>query len=83
MAFRPFARRHGRGCPVLETAPGRARGFRFCRRKPLCLSCAPPLGPSRVAGIAPAGALSRTWRALPRYISGGFRRLPLFEARRI
>lgn len=27
MAFRPFARRHGRGCPVSETAPTRARGF--------------------------------------------------------
>ena len=46
MAFRPFARRHGRGCPVLETAPVGTRGFLFCRRKPLCLSCAPPSGPS-------------------------------------
>lgn len=57
MAFRPFARRHGRGCPVLETAPTRARGFCSAGANYNQIRARPRWGRLGVAGIAPAGAL--------------------------
>ena len=66
MAFRPFARRHGRGCPVLDTAPTRARGFCSAGANYNQIRARPRWGRLCVAGIAPAGALRGVGARCPR-----------------
>ena len=66
MAFRPFARRHGRGCPVSRRLRWRRAVFCFVGANRFVSRARPRWGRLGVAGIAPVGALRGVGARCPR-----------------
>lgn len=66
MAFRPFARRHGRGCPVSRRLRWGRAAFCLAGANYNQIRARPRWGRLCVAGIAPAGALRGVGARLPR-----------------